>query len=188
MPGQPRASNVPPAPQRRAGQANAPAGLEDDSEDPRRVAHEIVAQAHAVLFLATTNENLEHWCPQDLIDSVQESRGELWIALGELQAAIASGAYDEELRDRGIGGNLGAPKRKGLRLAVQRLQGALRRKLTPGIRRWLKNSAGWAKSALGSMSFIPGADVVGEGLDVVVSALDTLETSQATNDDQKSAS
>lgn len=94
---------------------------DEDPEEPRRVAHELVAQAHAVLAIAGREDILPHWCPEDVQQSVRDSAAEIAQAVGRLHSAIASGEYDDKLRAAGIGGPVGKPKRKMFRRAVESL-------------------------------------------------------------------
>ena len=61
----------------------------DDGDDPRRVAHELLGQAHAVLVLATRDDVLQYWCPEDLRRSFQDARGPLWIVVGISKSTLA---------------------------------------------------------------------------------------------------
>lgn len=154
----------------------------DDAEDPRRVAHELVGLAHAVLAIAGREDVLPHWCPEELRLSVRDSGAGLAAAIGELHAEIASGEYDVGLRAAGIGDTVGKPKRRGFRQAVEGLRrvtgrigqgirqvGAdLRADRPKAIRAWLKNAAGWGKLVIDSVaSEVPGGHVVKEGLDLI---------------------
>jgi hypothetical protein len=162
----------------------------DDGEDPRRVAHELVALAHAVLTLAGRADVLAEWCPENLRDSVREAGAALAVAVGEVHVEIASGRHDDGLRGAGIGGLVGRPKRKGFRHAVEALlrvvgvraraaQDAgptLRMERQTAVRAWLKSAANWGKLALGSISAeIPGGHVLAEALDATLAAIDTSE-------------
>jgi hypothetical protein len=152
----------------------------DDEDDPRRVAHELLGQAHAVLTIAVRKEVLPTWCPPELRPSVEETTAKIATAVGEGQAAIASGRHDEALIDAGIGGVLARPKRKGLRYALERLIGELGHRRKDQSRKWLRSAAGWAKLAVTSIAkSVPGIEVVAEGLDVILSAIDTSEAVEA---------
>lgn len=156
--------------------ASPPSPAPEDGDDPRRVAHEIVGQAHAVLVIAHRDDVLEHWCPADLRVAVLDARTPLWVAIGDLQAAIAGGTYDTRLIEAGIGGALSRPKRKGLRAAVEYLWKAVRSSRGQSVRKWLKSAAGFARTAVGSIAReIPGGEVIAEALDAVMSGLDTVE-------------
>jgi len=155
----------------------------DDGDDPRRVAHELLGQAHAVLVIATRDQHFQYWCPEDLRRSFRDARGQLWIAVGDAQVQIGSGQHDDGLRQAGIGGPVSRHKRKGLRKALERLAGTLAMP-TPNkklIRAWLKSAAGLARTAVGSMiREIPGGEVIAEALDGVLSGIDTSEALELT--------
>jgi hypothetical protein len=150
----------------------------DDSDDPRRVAHELLGQAHAVLVIATRDAVMQYWCPEDLRGAFRDARGQLWIAVGDMQVVIGSGEHDAGLQEAGIGGPLARHKRKGLRKALERLVGVLARP-TPNeklIRAWLKSAAGLARTAIGSMvREVPGGEIIAEALDGVLSGIDISE-------------
>ena len=93
----------------------APPGPDDDPEDPRRVAHELVALAHAVLAIAGREEVLAVWCPEHVRQSVRDSAADVAQAVGRLHAEIATGRHDAGLLAAGIGGPVGRPKRKMFR-------------------------------------------------------------------------
>lgn len=169
----------PPGPQSPSADAS-----EDDGDDPRRVAHELIGQAHAVLVVAVGDSVLPIWCPVHLRQSFLDARAEWWEAVGTIQASIASGTHDERLRADGIGGAVSRHKRKGLRYAVQRLIAAV----TPGTgggasvssdasyrtRNWMKTAASLARTAVGSLAReLPGGEIIAEALDGVISAVDT---------------
>lgn len=172
-------------------------GSDDDPEDPRRVAHELVGLAHAVLSIAGREDVLPHWCPDDLQPSVRESAAEVALAIGRMHAAIATGEHDTDLRAAaGIGGPVGRPKRKWFRRTVERLtrvvraagpaaeraSEALRGQRAVAIRSWLKAGAGWGKLVIDSVaSEIPGGDLIKEALETIVVGVDTMEAEAATN-------
>src|SRR5215471_14810527 len=85
----------------------------DDGDDPRRVAHELLGQAHAVLVVATRDDVLGYWCPEDLQQSVKDGRIRLWVAVGDAQADVGSGVHDQALLENGIGGPVSRVKRRG---------------------------------------------------------------------------
>jgi hypothetical protein len=153
----------------------------DEAEDPRRVAHELLGQSEAVLHLAARHDVIGHWCTDDLQPAVLSSHAELAKVFGAAHAEIGSGAFDAELLESGIGGTLGLPKRRGLRVSLERLYRSTRRNRGVEVRKWLRASVGWASSALGSMGLIPGADVIRESLEGVVAGLDTFEAARAEN-------
>ncbi|MGR6320722.1 hypothetical protein Q2K19_22185 [Micromonospora soli] len=105
----------------------------EQADDPRRVAHELVGQAHAVLVLAYRDAAIELWCVPELRESAVAATPYLWIAIGEMQAAIAEGGLDEGLLAGGIGGKVSRTKRGALRLALERLASALVRQPPFGI-------------------------------------------------------
>jgi hypothetical protein len=167
-----------------------PPAADDDPEDPRRVAHELVALAHAVLAIAGREDLLPDWCPEELRPAVRETEASLATAIGALHAEIASGEHDDALREAGIGGPLGRPKRKGFRRAVEGLRrlvggvgrrvqdagAALRGERPIAVRAWLKSAAGWGKLAVDSItSEIPGGQVLKEALEVILVGVDTLD-------------
>jgi hypothetical protein len=126
--------------------------------------------------------HLPVWCPPELVDVVLASAPRLWLAVGQAQAAVAGGQHDERLVEVGLGPELAAPKRRGAAGAVENLQKELNRTdpAPKGVRRWLRNAISWVRGPIGSMSFIPGAEIVGESLDVVQAALDQKEIMEGT--------
>jgi hypothetical protein len=152
----------------------------DDVDDPRRVAHELLGQAHAVLTIAARDEVLRQWCREELRPSVVDTAAKIAMAVGAAHAEIASGQHDQALIDAGIGGVLARPKRKGLRGALERLVEVLRLQRTDQIRAWLKSGAGWAKLAVTSIAkSVPGVEVVAEALDVILAGIDTSEAMES---------
>jgi hypothetical protein len=148
----------------------------EDADDPRRVAHELLGQAHAVLVLAHRDQALEAWCLPEVVESVRGAAPHLWLAVGNMQAAIADGTHDAGLAAAGLGGPLSRPKRKALRIAMERLVKAIRSQRSERIRKWLKSGAGLARTAIGSMlKELPGGEVIAEALDGVLAGLDTVE-------------
>lgn len=168
----------------------APLSPDDDPEDPRRVAHELVALAHAVLAIAGREEVLAVWCPEQIRQSVRDSAADVAQAVGRLHGDIASGRHDAGLLAAGIGGPVGKPKRKMFRRVVEALSRlvvpsgravhsaveALSGRRVTQVRSGLKSAAGWGKLALDSISSeIPGGHVIKEALEVVAVGADTLE-------------
>jgi hypothetical protein len=94
--------------------ANEPPGSSatswEDADDSRRVAHELVGQAHAVLVLAYRDDVLALWCLPEVMEAAKNAAPELWLAIGEMQAAIAGGTHDEGIAAAGIGGRVSRPK------------------------------------------------------------------------------
>lgn len=136
----------------------------------------LVGLAHAVLVLAYRDDVIERWCLPVLQESAVGAAPDLWIAVGQMQAAIAGGTHDDGLRAAGIGGRVSRTKRGAARLAIERLAQALGRKRAVSIRKWLKSAAGLARTAVGSMAKErPGGEIVAEALDGVLSGLDTVE-------------
>jgi hypothetical protein len=155
----------------------------EDGEDPRRVAHELLGQAHAVLSIAAVEDVLRLWCPADLRESVRATQSDLALVIGRLHAYIASGDHDPALRDSGIGDVPGKPKRLSLRYIVKRLRQAVtntgkelgaNRSVT--IRPWLRVAAGTAKSVVGSI--VEGTaygHLLTEAFDLILNGLDTSD-------------
>jgi hypothetical protein len=161
--------------------ATSPAPIppgQDDGEERRRVAHELVGQAHAVLVVAHRNDQvLGFWSPAEVIEDVKGAAPPLWLAVGEMQAAIGSGDHDEFLTTAGLDGPSVRPKRRRLRQALERLAKVIGGTNSELSRKWLKNAAGLARTAIGSMAReIPGGEVVAEALDGVIAGLDMVET------------
>jgi hypothetical protein len=185
-----RQSGPPPLPPTGPPADVYPPAADDDPEDPRRVAHELVALAHAVLAIAGREDVLPAWCPEELRPAVRDTEASLATAIGALHAEIAGGEYDDALREAGIGGPLGRPKRKGFRRAVEGLRrlvggvgrrmqdagAALRGERPTAVRAWLKSAAGWGKLAVDSISSeIPGGQVLKEACEVILVGIDTLD-------------
>ena len=149
---------------------------QDDGDDPRRVAHELLGQAHAVLIIATRDEVLSYWCPEDLQQSFRDARIPLWLKVGDVQVDVGSGRHDEALLASGIGGTVSRHKRRGLRASLQRLIEVLTTGNAEAIRGWMRTAGGLARTAVGSMiREIPGGEFIAEALDGVLSGLDALE-------------
>ena len=114
----------------------------DDGDDPRRVAHELLGQAHAVLVIATRDDVLQHWCPEDLRGSFQDARGPLWIVVGDLQVHIGSGRARPRIatvryRRTGL-----ATQAQRAGKALEQLVEALTTRNAKLIQAWLKSAAG----------------------------------------------
>lgn len=154
----------------------------DDGDDPRRVAHELLSQAHAVLVITMREDVLVYWCPENLRESFRDTRIPLSLKVGEIQVEIGSGRQDADLLVNGIGGAVSRHKRKGLRASLERLIGVLRTNDGDGIRAWIRSAAGLARTAIGSLAReIPGGEFIAEALDGVLSGLDTWEAQTRTN-------
>ena len=159
-----------------AGQPPGEGEQEDDNDDPRRVAHELLGQAHAVLVIATRDEVLPYWCPQDLQQSFKDARVPLWVKVGDAQVGVGSGQHDEALAASGIGGPVSRHKRRGLRASLERLFGVVTSRDGDGIRAWMRSAAGLARTAVGSLvREIPGGEIIAEALDGILSGLDTFD-------------
>ena len=126
-----------------------------DADDPRRTAHELVAQAQALLHIVSQDQLLSLWWPIGVPD-VSPTFPELALKAGLAHAEIASGRYDGKLAER-LGNSLGRPKRHLLRRLLVRIQGFVRSEAYSDAAKWIKTACGVTSSALGSMSFIPGA-------------------------------
>jgi hypothetical protein len=159
-------------------------GSEDvpDGDEPRRVAHELLGQSHAVFLLALRPDVLPLWCPPDLLPSVVQTSADIVAAVGEAQISVASGRYDDELMAAGLGGPASRPKRKGLRFALQRLVDVLTGDAVADRLPWLRGATGWAKSAVESFpKLIPGAEKVKEALEIVLNGIDTIQAMRPPN-------
>jgi hypothetical protein len=107
------------------------------------------------------------------------------LAVGEMQAAIATGTHDEGLATAGLAGALSRPKRKRLRGALELLARAAGGRRAVSTRRWLKSAAGLARTAVGSMiKEIPGGEIVAEALDGILAGLDTVEAFENDSPDE----
>lgn len=146
---------------------------DENVDDVRRTAHELVSQAEALLNVVSHDDLLPLWWPRGLPD-VRPTFSELALKAGEAHAAIASGAYDEDLGAR-VGGPLGRPKRQLLRRLLVQVHELLDGQATGDAAQWIKTACGVASSALGSMSFIPGVGAIQEAHDLVRMGLDTVE-------------
>jgi hypothetical protein len=144
-----------------------------DVSDPRRTAHELVAQAQALLHIASEDSFLDFWWPAGVPD-VRPTFPELGVKAGLVQAEIASGLYDDRLADS-VGNPLGRPKANLLRRLHVRIQNFVRGEQFQQAAKFMKPACGIASSALGSMSFIPGAGAIKEGIDIIASGLETVK-------------
>ena len=148
----------------------------DDGDHPRRVAHELLGQSHAVFLLALRPDVLTLWCPDELRPAVRQSAAAIVAAAGEAHIEIASGVHDDRLTDAGLGGPASRPKRLGLRLALQRLIDVLNGDSATDVLPWLRSASGWAKNALESFpKLIPGAERFKEAIEIIISGIDTVE-------------
>jgi len=161
------------------GSGQGPAGaqprnpIEGEASDPRRNAHELVAQAQALLHIASQDEILVLWWPGGVPD-VHPTFLELAVKAGQAHAEIASGRYDDQLADS-IGHPLGRAKTNPVRRLLVRIQNYVRRQEFGKAAGWIKPAVGIASTALGSMSFIPGVGAIKEGLDLIPPGLDAVE-------------
>jgi hypothetical protein len=69
-----------------------------DADDARRTAHELVAQAQALLHIASQPNVLRFWWPRGVPD-VSPTFPELALKAGLAHAEIASGRHDDDLAD-----------------------------------------------------------------------------------------
>ena len=167
-------STAPPPPAAPGGSSSPP--RPGDDEDPRRVAHELLGQAHAVLTLAVAPDVIAVWCPPELRTPVVATTAQVGAAIGQAHVAVGSGNHDAQLREAGIGDAAGRPKRLGLRQALHNVVQAVTSQRREAVLRWLKISAGWGKNALSSLATaIPGAELAAEALDLVITGIDTRE-------------
>ncbi|MFI7060708.1 hypothetical protein ACIBL3_06990 [Kribbella sp. NPDC050124] len=156
---------------------------QDDSNEPRRIAHEILGQAHAVIYLAGTEEVLGIWCPAEVMQDFRHTLPTLYEAVGHAHAEVSSGALDQALRANGIGGAPGRYKRRVLRHALERLSAVRRdalndpaRTRSQRIRAWLRAAVSAAKTPIDSLvQEIPGGHIIKEGLDGILAGLDVVE-------------
>jgi hypothetical protein len=163
----------------------------DNGDDARRVAHELLGQTQGLMFIAMREDEIRLWCPPELLDAVRASGPGLWLAFAEAHAAVASGQHDDRLREVGMSQVLAEPKRRGLAGALQRLYTRFTEtadRLPGELRRHLQNAIAWARGPIGSMSFIPGVEVIGEALDVTQAALSQTELVESTNSPTEAAS
>ena len=161
----------------RGGEA---AVAEDDGDDPRRVAHEVLGQAHAVLVIALDDANLPHWCPPELIPDQRATRAALWDAVGKAQVLVSSGRHDVGIAGAGLGGPVSRPKRKLLRRALERLSEAVAGGNGVRVRRWLRVAAGAAATVTGSLAEeLPGGHLLSEALEGLLSGVETVEATAA---------
>jgi len=151
-----------------------------DADDARRTAHELVAQAQALLHIASQRNVLPFWWPRGVPD-VSPTFPELALKAGLAHAEIASGHHDGDLAAR-VGNSLGRPKRQLLRRLLVQVQDVMGREAVEGAAKWIKTACGVASSALGSMSFIPGVGAIQEAIDLVRTGLETVEQLGASGD------
>ena len=147
-----------------------------DGDDPRRTAHEILGQAHALLGYAFDERVMSNWCPQELREDMRATREPLWDAIAQCHIEVASGEHDRGLRTVGLGGPLSRPKRRLLRTVLERLSNAVKHGRVVGVRKWLRAGAGVAATAVGSLAKeIPGGEVIVEAISGITSALDAVD-------------
>jgi hypothetical protein len=153
----------------------------EDGEDPRRVAHELLGQAHAVLAIAADERVLRVWCPAELRDAVRAAHADLAQVIGRAHAEVAGGEHDERLRGNGIGGVHGKAKRWSFRAGLRRLKQTvdtagewLQADRQTQARAWLRFTSGTAKSIVQSIlegttvghALVEGFDLIQNGLDL----------------------
>jgi hypothetical protein len=146
---------------------------DNDADDPRRTAHELIAQAQALLHIASHDQILPLWWPRGVPD-VGPTFPELAIKAGLAHAEIASGLHDGELANR-FGNPLGRPKRHLLRRLLVRIQDHVRQQSFRDAAGWIKPACVIASSALGSMSFIPGVGAIQEAIGLIQTGLESVE-------------
>lgn len=157
------------------GAPSEPADGESDETDPRRTAHEVLGQTHALLHDAL-GEVIPYWCPAELQSDLRATRGALAQAIGAAHAQVATGQHDQGLTELGLGGSLSRPKRNTLRLALERFTTAVRTMNVLAIRSWLKVGAGAAETVVGSLAKeIPGGEVISEAAGGIVAAIEAHE-------------
>lgn len=161
----------------------------DAEDDPRRIAHEILGQAHAVLSIAAEEQVLKIWSLAEYRDDFVETQGQINETIGRAHALVASGAIDKELSRQGIGGALGRLKRRLSRGALERLSRELRDGTNAlvddrhkGIRAWLRAAVGAVKTPIDSfIQEIPGGHIIKEALEGVLAGLDMVDAAAATD-------
>jgi hypothetical protein len=144
-----------------------------DADDPRRIAHELVAQAQALLHIASQDPVLPLWWPRGVPD-ISPAFPELALKAGLAQAEIASGRYDDALAAN-VGNPQGFFKSLLPRRLLVKIQDLVRTGAPGDVVKWLKTACGAISSVLGSMSFIPGVELIKEGIDLIKTGLETVE-------------
>jgi hypothetical protein len=161
-----------------AAQPGFPA--DGDADDPRRTAHELVSQAEALLHIANLDQILPLWWPRGVPD-VSPTFPELALKAALAHAEISSGRHDGKLAER-VGNPLGRPKRHLLRRLLVKVQDLVSQQSFRDAAGWMKPACVIASSVLGSMSFIPGAGAIQEGIDLIQTGLETVEKLGTTGD------
>jgi hypothetical protein len=159
----------------RSGPAQPDQSADGDADDPRRTAHELVAQAQALLHTASQDSVVGLWWPRGMpVADIGPTFPELAVKAGLAHAEIASGRYDDDLA-ASVGNPLGRPKRHLLRRLLVQIQDLVGREAFTQAAKWIKPACGAASSALGSMSFIPGVGAIKEAIDLIRTGLETTD-------------
>jgi hypothetical protein len=125
----------------------------EDSESLRREVHALVGQVEGLLSLM--RDHIETWCVEDMRAGYEASHDRLGPAFGRMHAWVASGDYDESLREDGFAGEHLEFKRRGLWGAL----GAVWQAVKDGLWDEMPNRVGVAAQA--------GATVVGSVADAL---------------------
>lgn len=170
--------------------------LSETPQEAREEAQLLLANIHGLLWLAI--QDAGQWYRQSTTDSEQLTLNDLQRAVeagharfGAVQAALSTGAYDERIRQVGIGGPEGRAKKRGFMSAfVKYPKAGTSDKGTIDIGEKLdvlKESLKWGKTIVGSITSavreeiqkVPGASFLAEGigelLEVLQGAAETAE-------------
>ena len=173
---------------------------ESERLTPRRARDEaqlILGQIHGVVWLAVND--VDWWIGQEQTteggepgltgDDVRRAGAEVHGHFGTVQAALNTGAYDEELMRVGLTGAQGHAKKKGLLPAIGRFFTTKKQAVQDYVAR-LRGSLRWSGTLLGSITAalkkeienVPGAAAAGEAikefLEVLLNATEPPEGGQ----------
>lgn len=134
--------------------------LEDFLENLRMLLLDVLSQAQGLL-------------PAFVQPLLREAWPEVEASFGQLQEAVASGNFEEQLIGRGLRGVQFQPKVEGFRRHLW----LFRRHREP---RWLKKVLKWADVILGSLvAIVPGGDAVKEFKEAVEAAAEDMDDGSA---------
>lgn len=134
-------------------------------EEQRYQLQSTLGQLHGLLHHAV--ENSSQWCDPALVGDIANAYKDLGSTVGEIHAALNSGALDGKLEGIGLGGIQFVPKQEGLRAAIRRLAG----KIDGGWGAAIKSGLRWGRTITGSLAReLPSAEVVAEFIDVIQNA------------------
>jgi hypothetical protein len=145
-------------------------------ETARHDAQLILGQLHGVLHTAV--EHASRWSPEERIELVRAAYLDLGRSLGIAQASLNSGDYDEKLAPSGLAGPQAGPKKHAVFASVDGFYRAVKAKARDLVGP-LKSVLRWGRTYVGSLSFVPGVEAVGEFIEVIQNSIEDADGSEA---------